>query len=274
MAKLKGIFPIHGTLDGISFYTRKDVDGIIVRRANNLDAKRIRRDPAFEGTRRSNSEFRGATIMAKTIFKGLGPFRKTYIYPHFFSRLTGILRKLALRCKENPPGQRNLRLSLAPDMLTGLNLDKELAFSAICSHQPEPYLDPGRNRITLNFHGFDPGSHLRPPKGATHFQLTLAALAVSDLIFDPTIGYQPELPQENGLFATDNSGWIPLDTPPANLLSLTATLPGQTPLSGTTSLLALSGIRFAQRVSGDPYPLESHAAMTITQIFTANPNTL
>ncbi|MBL7703893.1 MAG: hypothetical protein JNM14_16705 [Ferruginibacter sp.] len=66
MAKQTGPFYITGTLGGITFYKRKG--SWVARKKTSLNKKRVKTDPAFEGSRRASACFGAAAKLAKKIY--------------------------------------------------------------------------------------------------------------------------------------------------------------------------------------------------------------
>lgn len=55
MARQRGPLKVQGTLGDLTFY--KSQDGFLIREKGGVDAKRIKKDPAFQRTRENGMEF-------------------------------------------------------------------------------------------------------------------------------------------------------------------------------------------------------------------------
>src|SRR3954469_7906 len=64
-----------GTIANITAYTRRDSDEVYMRSKSSLTKERIKKDPAFEPTRRTNAEFGGRSTASRLIRDVLTPLQ-------------------------------------------------------------------------------------------------------------------------------------------------------------------------------------------------------
>src|ERR1043166_310133 len=171
MARQKGPVKIIGTLDDITFYKMGD-SGYIARIKSSLDANRVKTDPNFELSRRASEEFGRASRGAKLLKLGLlwagGHLSDTRI----ISRLTGKLRGIIQTDLTQMKGDRQLD-NADLSGLVGFEWNKWQAFSTVCRVRPQFSIDAASGAMQVDMPQLEAGINLRPPDGATHFELIM-----------------------------------------------------------------------------------------------------
>ena len=71
MARQTGLIKIKGTLDNVNFY--KTQDGDLARMKTQVDADRIKNDPAYIRTRENNAEFGNSASAGKLLRDTIRP---------------------------------------------------------------------------------------------------------------------------------------------------------------------------------------------------------
>ncbi|HEY1114435.1 MAG TPA: hypothetical protein VGE66_12775, partial [Chitinophagaceae bacterium] len=105
MAKLNTPFAFTGNLQGVVAYTRKDLPGTVILRAQaGPTAGDVHTKPSYDITRRNNSEFGGRSTTAKWIRSTLYPLRHLEDYM-VNSALTKLLKPVQLLDTNSPFGR-------------------------------------------------------------------------------------------------------------------------------------------------------------------------
>lgn len=80
MAIIKGFMQLTGSIQGVSFYTLKGSDKVIMRTKGGATKKRIAKSPEFENTRKQNMEFGGCSKFGSKSRKAFGSIQRIADY--------------------------------------------------------------------------------------------------------------------------------------------------------------------------------------------------
>lgn len=236
MAKQKGLFPMQGTLGGVTFYT---LNGKPIARmaGGGFNGEAIKHKPSMQRVRENGSEFGHCSRSNKAFRMAIRPF-----YEHFkFTSLHSHLMQLFTQLKDldtlNPRGKRQVALGLQTN--AGKALLKAFHYTPLCTLKTvllfAPVFDASHFSLRYDAMAF---STLKFPKGATHLKLLYGVL---DFDFETM---QAQTYTANPVFMDADFTDSPL------LLE-----PTQTPMVQHTGIAVL-GMRLYQRMDGVLYPLE------------------
>lgn len=115
---------------------------------------------------------------------------------------------------------------------------------------------------------FNTSKLINAPSGATHFQLVLGVVVISDYVFAQTEKeYEPVNPAVNGLHGVEKSAEIPLNGNVGSPTVLKAQLTGTSSVPTNAGVLVCTGVLFLQEVNGQFYLLEERNALLIEKVF-------
>ena len=181
MAKFEGIFEIQGTVKGMSFYKTKD--GLMVRSKGGISKKRIANDPAFQRTRENNSEFGHNAKMGQLMRKSVAGMMSLAKDNRVSSRLAQTMSLVKNLDLDSPRGERKVWVGIAgvkgKQALKGFDFNGNSPFHSVFRGQYALNTSTG----IVSIDGFNPGSHLRIPQGATHASFS-SAIALIDFEMD------------------------------------------------------------------------------------------
>lgn len=265
MAKYKSLFQVSGDVGDAGF---RLIDGqMVLGRTSSLDRNRIRTDPAFERTRENQKEFSAAAKATAAFRLGLAGVMKRFADPRASSRFTAVFKKM-LNAGPGLRGQRTIEIMNQKAKLIGLNLHRSETVASVFLMRPTLTVNVDRNAVTTIIPVFNADEKVVPPRGATHFKLTLAVVALSDFEFDvDEKTHVPVHPAISGLGATATSAEIGVKETPATAINLMASLPGSPILGLEDGLIAMLGIEFFQEVNGQLSILKDKSAMHIVEVF-------
>lgn len=245
-AKQKGILPLTGTIDRISFYRHRSA-GFIARKCKPHSRETIMESPAFERSRWHITEFGGASKAGKLIGSALAPLRSISWDPDWRNRLTSLLCKIIETDEVNPKGQRTITEGNTA-LLQGLELGVASLAGSVFKVHWRTRCDRSSGTAAVDLPYFFPNRALQKTKFATHFRLYSA---VAELNFET----------EFSLVDIKESGLLPISKGMVEPLSLETRF---TPNS-TNVLLQLLGVALFQFVNGKYYSLNerSQNAMSI-----------
>ena len=120
MATQTGLVKIEGTLGNLIYY--KTGKNYLIRRKNNLRKKQLKKDPAFQKSRESTSEFGRASTAGHLLRTALLPLLQMTTDNPVSSRLTRQMLKIIQSDTHNKHGHRNITNG-DPRLLLGFNFN-------------------------------------------------------------------------------------------------------------------------------------------------------
>lgn len=173
MAKLKGLLPLQGTIQNITFAETKN--GVIARGKTSLDKKRISEDANYGYMRAQSSELTEATYAGRLVRQAL---KKTaFVQPdsRCVNRLTSRMSRVL---KSDATHSRGKRKVTAGDLqlLRGFEFNSE---SMLCQRlflRPTISFDRVTGLLSAQWNSFFPDCVIDAPEGATHVRLVAAGV--------------------------------------------------------------------------------------------------
>jgi hypothetical protein len=238
MAKLQGGLQFTGNVNGLSAYTMQGCEGIILRKPYGPSKKEVETKASYDVTRRLNKEFGGCSTAARWIRKVLLPLRP--VCDHNISApLTRLLQPVQKLDTESAFGRRHVRLSLAPQLVEGFNLNRKSAFDAVVTNTVACTISREALQATVSLPALLPSLTFFPPGRQPYFRITFVLGVVPDLFFAlPT--YQPAEKQERFAMQMVQSAWYAVQQG-APALTMELQLPSA-PATDAYSLMAAVGI--------------------------------
>ena len=163
MAKQKGILPIKGTIDNLTFVKRKG--GFGVQKKVEIDKKRIATDPAFARTRENGAEFGRAGVAGKLIRTALRSVLKHASDSDVTRRLTKAMMKVIKADETSERGKRNVldgELEFLQRFDFNINAPLTVTLHALYSAA----IDRATGSLKIDIPGFVPADMVSVPSGA------------------------------------------------------------------------------------------------------------
>lgn len=179
MARQTGIFPITGTLGGLSFYRHKQY-GYLVRQKGGVDGKRFREDAAFARSRENSAAFGRASQCGRVVRRALHPWLHRGDCTMVNRLTTAMLRALQADV-HHPRGEQTVQDG-APEQLVGFRFN---AITPLTWFIPQPQTRWDGRMLEVKVEPQD----ITFPAAATHVRLLTIALAVNfeTLTATPTV---------------------------------------------------------------------------------------
>lgn len=249
MAMQDSILKFKGSLGDLSFYNSKY--GYIVRKKGGPSAHKIETLPSFRKTREHLAEFGRAGKAAKLIRQAFNLRLSSAADYLMTGRLVKALHRIVKSDTKHRSGKRQV-MSGQKELLTGFQFNKDATQDLFLMKSPTVNLDRFAGNIAVEVAAFNPSVALAKPQAATHFRMVVTAGA-----FD--------FNSEKYTKATTKSGFIPLDSPLQDGLSLATSLDAR-----NKPVLVTMAVQFVQLVNGRHHPIQSsrHDAMAIIHIDT------
>jgi hypothetical protein len=190
MAKLKGPFEFSGTLKGISAYTMRGCEEVILRTAYGPSKKEIAQKAAYDITRRNNAEFGGRSTAAVWVRKAFHLLKPVADYNHS-GPINTLLKVVQQMDTESEFGQRHVLLSQAPHLLEGFNFNSRHLFDSVIRNPVSYTVLREGLEASIEFPALLPSFTFFPP-GAHPCYRILATLGVVPDLFYAQPRYRPE----------------------------------------------------------------------------------
>lgn len=189
MAILESSVRFTGSLGDLSAYIRRGSDKVILRRKGGASKKRIMTAPAFENTRRINSEFSGRSMATKWLMRALQHHRP--LADHSFTgKINALLKPIQELDTVSPWGKRAIILTANPSLLEGFPLNMGTTFEAIVRAPLICDISHDTHKVTAQLPQLVPGINFFPPPHHPVFSLVIGAGIMPDLHFSGN-AYRP-----------------------------------------------------------------------------------
>lgn len=156
MAQLKGLPALTGSLSGLSAYKMRGIDGIVVRMKGGPTKQQIKKNPAYDITRRRNMERRGCMQMLKQVKRQYTPCG---IFMIITAPAAWVLCKSIL--EEDTAGEfgkRSVLVSKAGYQLEGFTLNKYHPFDTVLRHPLNFSVNRQNEHYSINSAGTGTGA--------------------------------------------------------------------------------------------------------------------
>lgn len=210
MAIIKGAFQMEGSIRGVSFYTMKGSDKVIMRTKGGPSKRRMKVGKEFEKVRKHQTEWAACVLFSRGIQYAVGDAYRLADY-NVSPVWNGIGKKLINLDEESALGERHLRLSVYREALAGFSLNRNYAFNAVMQATPTFEVDKEKRSATVKFPQINTENDLLNVQKLPYFRLIVSIGVVSDICFNPDNGrdkYADELDGANGIGESITTEWF------------------------------------------------------------------
>ncbi len=130
MAIIKGAIQMTGSIKGVSFYTVRGSDRVIMRTKGGASKNKIATSPKFEGLRKQQKEWGGCAKFGSLTRYAFGGLHRLADY-NLTPVLNGMGKNLMKLDTMSETGKRNLRLSAYRQALEGFNFNRNYPFNSV-----------------------------------------------------------------------------------------------------------------------------------------------
>jgi len=212
MAILKGNLHLEGNLGGLSFYTRRGSEQIIVRSKGGASKQMIKSSPKFEKLRLQQNEWKGCTRLASGIKNVFGGLQRVADY-NLTSSLNALAKNIQKTDVENEVGKRNIRLSSCRQALSGFNFNRTYAFNSILKVSVFGEIDRENLKATVRIPRINATVDLLNVRKLPYYRILTCLGSVSDMVYNHNLNqYVPANEGLNGIFQLYSSEWIPSES--------------------------------------------------------------
>ena len=207
MAIVKGFMQITGSIKGVSFYTRRGSDKVIMRTKGGATKNQIETSPKFEKTRRQMKQFGGAAKFGSLSRYAFGGLHRLADY-----NLTPVLIKIGSTLMKQDTvsefGKRKLMLSENKLVFEGFNFNREYPFNTVLRVLPRWELDRDQLKGVVTFPRINTDIDLLNIQKLPFFRLIIAIGTISDMAYNPVQNvYEPVVNGIHGHNSTSTGKW-------------------------------------------------------------------
>jgi hypothetical protein len=218
MARVKGILQVTGGLKGVSMYTMRGSDEVIMRTKGGPSKQTIKTRDSCKGLRDSGTEWGGCTKAASVLRRGLEPLMRLADY-NVMGGMNALCKKIQCLDTEHEKGKRNVNISANRQYLTDFNYNKTNLFDRVVRLKPEWQMDRGSVKATVTFPEFNPTEQLFAPNKLPFLRFVIVLGFCTDVTYDEqSKSYKPVNELLPGYFKEAHTDWTPVKR----------ALPGQT----------------------------------------------
>lgn len=199
MAKVKlNLFNTRGLQDH-SVYQMTGCKHLIIRKKGGASKNIIKESPNFATVRMNNEEFTAASKASARLKQAMFPI-KHLTKVSASGQITAFCLRILKMDQTNNMGERSVLFSHYPGILTGFNVNKEIAFDSIFNNQVSCILNRKEGSVIISIPNLIPNMNLTIPWDYPLYRLIMSIGIVPNIIkqnniYDaqsPEIKYFPE----------------------------------------------------------------------------------
>ena len=207
MAIIKGAIQMTGSIRGVSFYSVRGSDKVIMRTKGGASKEKIKTSPKFEGLRKQQKEWSGCAKFGSLTRYAFGGLHRLADY-NLTPVLNGIGKNLMKLDTESEVGKRSLKLSVYKQALEGFNFNRNYPFNTVLRVSPRWELTRERLQVIVTVPRINTDIDLLNIQRLPFFRLIVVIGTVSDAVFNPeTTDYEPLVFNLNGTSQTLTGEW-------------------------------------------------------------------
>lgn len=188
MAILKNGLQFTGGISGLSAYTMKGSDKIILRTKGGPTKAQIKKSPNHSNTRLYISEFGGASKAASFIRHAIDPVSHLNDY-RYGAALTSLCTYIKRLDKVNVLGERSIAVSQHRYLLEGFHLNKQHTLDHVIRHPLTYAITRNTGTATIDIPQLQPRVNLHIPWQQTHYRFIISLGVVRDCTYTTDHAY-------------------------------------------------------------------------------------
>jgi hypothetical protein len=260
MARQKGPIFFVGTIGNLVYYKRGN--NYFVKEKSFPSKEQIKYSKNFKETRNRNNEFGGGSRIGKAFRDSIPSLIKTYGDPDLSGRLTRIFYSV-IKNGSGKIGKRNAELKRSKYLITDFQFHKKITFDQIFKSKINYKADVKRKDVFVIIHRFNPKHFIEIPFGATHFKFTVAAVSISDYVYNSKAkAYVPLENKFNGKSLIEESDYLSVQK---DVDDICLNIKFKSSVPETVNYVICIGIKFYKE-EGEMYELSTNRCMKIGEI--------
>jgi hypothetical protein len=184
MARVKGLQQVTGSLKGVSMYTMRGSDEVIMRTKGGPSKHTIKTRESCKGLRDSGKEWGGCTKAASALRRGLEPLMRLADY-NVMGGMNALCKKIQCLDMEHEKGTRNVYVRANNRYLADFSFNKINLFDRVIRLKPEWQIDRETTRAVVTLPEFIPADHLFAPNKLPLLRFVVVLGVCTDVTYDP-----------------------------------------------------------------------------------------
>lgn len=254
MAIIKGAIQMTGSIKGVSFYSVRGSDRVIMRTKGGASKRKIATSPKFEGLRKQQKEWSGCAkfgSLTRYAFGGLHRLADYNITPV----LNGMGKNLMKLDTEGETGKRRLQLSKHKQVLEGFNFNRNYPFNSVLRVGISCEIDRNNLRAAVSVGRINADNDILNLQRLPYYRLIVAMGTVTDWYFsEKDEAYRPTEVNLNGASEVYTSPWYQTrGITPEQTITVQMTELQQALVTDEVTVLVSMGIEFGKiGFTGEP----------------------
>ena len=234
-----------GSLKGVSFYTRRGSDQVIMRTKGGVTKEKMATAPQYAGIRKSQNEFGGSSKFAAMTRFACGGLSRLADY-NLNGALSGMGKNLMKLDTESETGKRRLQLSQHKQVLEGFNFNRNYPFNTVLRVGITALMDREKLLATVTIPRINTDIDLVNIQRLPYFRIIAVIGTVADMYYDTTEkAYVPAILELHGVSAVNNGEWYPSQTiVPEHTMTVQMTEAQQALLTDDITVLLSMAVEF------------------------------
>ena len=205
MATAKGPLLFTGSLDFLSYYTRRGSDKVYIRTKGGASKDKIKNSPKFEGLRMQQKEWKGCTAFASVLRYAFGGLHRLADY-NITPVLNGLAKELQKTDTTHTVGQRGIYLSNFKHSIENFQLNRQYPFNTVLRVLPVASIYRESGKASVTFPRICPGTDIHNLQKLPFFRLIVSLGIISDLAIYHT-EFLPLVPELHGTCEIHTGAW-------------------------------------------------------------------
>jgi len=207
MAIIKGAIQMTGSIKGVSFYTVRGSDKVIMRTKGGASKNKIATAPQFEGLRKQQKEWSGCTKFGSLTRYAFGGLHRLADY-NLTPVLNGIGKNIMKLDTTSETGKRSLKLTSYKQALEGFNFNRNYPLNTVLRVSPRWEINREKLEVSVLIPRINTAIDLLNIQKLPFFRLIVAIGTVSDMVYNAEINdYQPLVFNLHGTSETLIGDW-------------------------------------------------------------------
>ncbi len=210
MARVKGIIQVTGSLKGVSMYTMRGSEEVIMRTKGGPSKYTIKTRDSCKGLRDSGKEWGGCTKAASSLRLAMEPLGRLADY-NFMGGLNALCKKIQCMDTEHEKGLRSVLITENRSMLTDFNFNKINLFDTVIRMRPTWTIDRDAVKATVTFPAFNPAEQLAAPNKLPFMRFVIVLGVCSNASYvERSKGFKLEEDLLKGYRHEEHTEWFPV----------------------------------------------------------------
>lgn len=254
MAIIKGPIQMTGSVRGISFYTRRGSDKVIMRTKGGVSKEKMAIGPQYESLRKNQKEWGGCSKFGSMTRYAFGGLHRLADY-NLTSVLNGMGKNLMKLDTESELGKRRLELSKHKQALEGFNFNRNYPFNSVLRVGVNCDINRETLQTTVSIPRINTAIDIQNIQRLPYFRLIVVLGTIADWYFDEKEqAYVPTVLNLNGVSQVCAGVWCPTQGVIAEqIITVQMAENEQALLTDEVSVLVSMGIEFGTvGITGEP----------------------